>query len=105
MVSRTQYASLVSAIVWSRHLTWRWRGVFSSKGGRGKLWTLSLGFGGISVSGLSWVGPSRRITRVAKRMMRIPRIEQLVAVINVGVTDNAPPGGSLGQCASLFEGP
>ena len=70
MVSRTQYASLVSAIVWSCHLTWRWRPVFSSKGGRGKLWTLSLGFGGISVSGLSWVGPSRRITSVAEKMMR-----------------------------------
>ena len=47
MVSRTQYASLVSAIIWSCHLIWRWRGVFSRRGGRGKEWTFSFGFGGI----------------------------------------------------------
>ena len=47
VVSRTQYASFVSAIIWFLHLIWRWRGVFSQRGGRGKEWTFSLGLGGM----------------------------------------------------------
>jgi len=47
VVSRTQYASLVSAIRRLFHLIWRWRGVFSTRGGRGKLLTLSLSLSGI----------------------------------------------------------
>ena len=51
MVSRTQYASLVSAIVVLFHLIWRWRGVFSRRGGRGKEWTFSLGLGAMAAWG------------------------------------------------------
>lgn len=51
VVSRTQYASLVSAIIWSRHFICRWRGVFSQRGGRGKECTFSLGLGGMVVGG------------------------------------------------------
>lgn len=43
VVSSAQYASFVSAINWLFHLICRCRGVFSRRGGRGKLWTLSLG--------------------------------------------------------------
>ena len=82
VVSSTQYASFVSAMIWSRHFTWSWRLVFSSSGGRGKLCTLSLGFGGISLSGLRRVGWSRSSTRVADRMISS---EPTVTVMSVGL--------------------
>lgn len=53
VVSRTQYASFVSAMRWPSHFICRWRGVRSRRGGRGKLRGLrgglvgSLGEGGI----------------------------------------------------------
>lgn len=57
MVSKAQYASLVSAILVSRpllaHLITRWRGVFSSNGGLGKLCTFNLGFVDIMFCGLN----------------------------------------------------
>ncbi len=56
VVSRTQYASFVSAIVWFLHLIWRWRGIFSQRGGRGKEWTFSLGLGGMVGGRERWRG-------------------------------------------------
>ena len=48
VVSKTQYASLVSATRTPFHLISRCLGVFSSRGGRGKLKGLSGALGGIS---------------------------------------------------------
>ena len=56
VVSKTQYPSLVSAITGpSAHLTRRCREVRSSRGGRGKECTLSLGLGGMAGRARWWV--------------------------------------------------
>jgi hypothetical protein len=47
VVSRAQYPSIVSAITLLFHLMTRCLGVRSSRGGRGKLWTFNLVFGGM----------------------------------------------------------
>jgi hypothetical protein len=49
VVSRAQYPSVVSAITLLFHLMTRCRGVRSSRGGRGKLWTFNFAFGGMMV--------------------------------------------------------
>lgn len=50
VVSRTQYASLVSATTTSFHLITRCLSVRSHRGGLGNLWTFSLAFGFVDVS-------------------------------------------------------